>query len=132
MADHPRERARDREREPEATEGLTRRRALQVLAAGAAGAAAISAGACADGGESGVPGTEDATAFSGATSGGNPRAAGTPTDPDLVSPVVWWDLVLTEDELATLAARCATSSFRRTTTPPARRRSGRTPSSTSG
>ena len=35
-----------------------------------------------------------------------PRAAGTPTDPDLVSPFVWWDLLLTEDELATLAAIC--------------------------
>lgn len=112
MADRERDRAPTpehegvREREPEAGEGLTRRRALQVLAAGAAGAAAISAGACADGTESGVPRAEDATGFSGATSGGNPRAAGTPTDPDMVSPVVWWDLVLTEDELATLASLC--------------------------
>ena len=112
MADHERDRAPTpeheggREREPEAAEGLTRRRALQVLAAGAAGAAAISAGACADGTESGAPRAEDATAFSGATSGGNPRAAGTPTDPDMVSPIVWWDLVLTEDELATLASLC--------------------------
>ncbi|WP_419939715.1 gluconate 2-dehydrogenase subunit 3 family protein [Candidatus Palauibacter sp.] len=110
MADRERERTqqaeREREREENAPEGLTRRRALQVLAAGAAGAAAISAGACADATESGVPGAGDATGFSGATSGGNPRAAGTPTDPDMVSPVVRWDLVLTEDELATLAALC--------------------------
>ena len=104
MADN--ERNRTREREPEAVEGLTRRRALQVLAAGAAGAAALSTGACADGSDSSVPRAEDATAFSGATSGGNPRAAGTPTDPDMVSPVVWWDLVLTEDELNTLASLC--------------------------
>ncbi len=108
MPDHDRERERapGHGREPDAAEGLTRRRALQVLAAGAAGAAAISAGACADGTESGGPQAGDATAFSGATSGGNPRAAGTPADPDMVSPVVWWDLVLTEDELATLAALC--------------------------
>ena len=108
MADRDRERERtpDHGREPDAAEGLTRRRALQVLAAGAAGAAAISAGACADATESGVPGAGDATGFSGATSGGNPRAAGTPTDPDMVSPIIWWDLVLTEDELATLAALC--------------------------
>lgn len=112
MPDHERDRAPApehegvREREPEAVAGLTRRRALQVLAAGAAGAAALSTGACADGTESGVPRAGDATAFSGATSGGNPRAAGTPTDPDMVSPVVWWDLVLTEDELATLASLC--------------------------
>lgn len=109
MADHERERTPEPERERDAAEGLTRRRALQVLAAGAAGAAALSTAACADGDEPGPPGggdPTDPTAFSGATSGGNPRAAGTPTDPDMVSPVVWWDLVLTEDELATLAALC--------------------------
>ncbi|WP_425152939.1 gluconate 2-dehydrogenase subunit 3 family protein [Candidatus Palauibacter sp.] len=100
MAGHVDERDRD------ATGGLTRRRALQVLAAGAAGAAALPAAACVDGREAGTPGAEDAAALPGATSGGNPRAAGTPTDPDLVSPVVWWDLALTEDELATLAALC--------------------------
>ena len=106
MADRERDPARQPEREREVTDGLTRRRALQVLAAGAAGAAAFSTGACADELDSGVPGPEDAASFTGATSGGNPRAAGTPTDPDMVSPVVWWDLVLTEDELATVAALC--------------------------
>ncbi len=110
MADQERDRAGKAnpapEREPEVAEGLTRRRALQVLAAGAAGAATLSAGACGDGDDSGVPAGDDAASFTGATSGGNPRAAGTPTDPDMVSPVVWWDLVLTEDELATLAALC--------------------------
>ena len=93
-----------------AGDGLTRRRALKVLAAGAAGAAALPAAACGDGSEAaaeaGTPSAGDAAALPGATSGGNPRAAGTPTDPDLVSPVVWWELVLTEDELATLAALC--------------------------
>ena len=110
MTGHERDRAREREgarkREPDAAEELTRRRALQVLAAGAAGAAAISAGACADGSDAGVPGSENAASFTGAASGGNPRATGTPTDPDMVSPVVWWDLVLTEGELATLASLC--------------------------
>lgn len=31
---------------------------------------------------------------------------GTPTDPDLIRPVVWWQKVLTEDELLTTAALC--------------------------
>ena len=83
---------------------LTRRRALQVLAAGAAGAAALSQAGCET---DAAPGTgAGADAFPGATGGGNPRAAGTPTDPDLVSPAVWWELTLTEDELATLAQLC--------------------------
>ena len=96
--------------------GVTRRRALKVLAAGAAGAAALQAAACADGEGGGTGGRAgdgaagaaagDAAGLPGATSGGNPRAAGTPTDPDLVSPIVWWELQLTEDELATLAALC--------------------------
>ncbi len=112
MPDRERNRDRDRDaapaphREPDAAEGLTRRRALQVLAAGAAGAAALSTAGCADGSDSDLPDAGDAASFTGATSGGNPRAAGTPTDPDMVSPVIWWDLVLTEDELATLAALC--------------------------
>ena len=96
----------DREGGPTEPGGVTRRRALQVLAAGAAGAAAVSAGAC--GGDDPRPSAtaSPGTASRGTTSGGNPRAAGTPTDPDLVSPAVWWDLVLTEEELATLAALC--------------------------
>ncbi|WP_420448865.1 gluconate 2-dehydrogenase subunit 3 family protein [Candidatus Palauibacter sp.] len=113
MSDRERERTqqpeRERVREGDAPEGLTRRRALQVLAAGAAGAAALSTAACAEGAEPGPAGSgdpSDPTEFEGATSGGNPRAAGTATDPDMVSPVVWWDLVLTEDELATLAPLC--------------------------
>lgn len=82
--------------------GVTRRRALQVLAAGAAGAAALPAAGCT------VESAPDATT-GGAVEpppGGNPLAAGTPTDPDLVRPVVWWDLVLTDEELETLAALC--------------------------
>src|SRR5690606_21123730 len=31
---------------------------------------------------------------------------GTPTDPDLIRPVVWWQKVMTEDKLLTTAALC--------------------------
>lgn len=99
-------------RDGEPARGLTRRRALQVLAAGAAGAAALPAAGC-------VPTEEAASAvggtpMAGATPstgqepppGGNPLARGTPADPDLLSPVVPWDRVLTGDELETLAALC--------------------------
>ncbi len=37
---------------------------------------------------------------------GNPKAAGTLWDPDLISPVVPWERVLSADELETLAALC--------------------------
>ena len=36
----------------------------------------------------------------------NVRAAGTPSDPDLLSPVIPWERVLTQDELDTLALLC--------------------------
>lgn len=87
--------------------GLTRRRALQVLAAGAAGAAALPAAGCRDRAEP-ETGSAPAGAPTGGNRGGNPLAAGTPTDPDLIAPVVPWDLVLTEGELATLAVLCDT------------------------
>ena len=83
--------------------GLSRRRALQVLAAGAAGAAALPAAGCGTGEraeEAAIPGTPESPP------GGNPLAAGTPTDPDLLRPVVPWDPVLEDDELETLAALC--------------------------
>jgi hypothetical protein len=86
------------------TRKVTRRRALQVIAASAAGAAALPAAACAPGDSAGT--NEDAGPADAPSQGGNPRAAGTPTDPDLISPVVPWDLVLTDDELDTLAALC--------------------------
>lgn len=38
----------------------------------------------------------------------NPLAAGTPSDPDLVAPVVPWERSLTDDELATLVILCDT------------------------
>ncbi len=82
--------------------GFTRRRALQVLAAGAVGAAMLPTAGCAD--DDGTAGPE--TAGPGVTVGGNPRAARTLADPDLLAPVVPWDLVLTGDELDTLAVLC--------------------------
>lgn len=85
--------------------GLTRRRALQVIAASAAGAAALPAAGC-------VP-TEETTTAGGSPAagqtpprGGNSLARGTPTDPDLLAPVVPWDPVLEDEELQTLAALC--------------------------
>ncbi len=87
-----------------AARGLTRRRALQVLAAGAAGAAALPAAGCVPSDPEAGQAPDDLQP--GATSGGNPLARGTPTDPDLVSPVVPWEGVLEEPELETLASVC--------------------------
>lgn len=91
--------------------GLSRRTALKVLAAGAAGAATLPAAGCvppepvlesleetAEGATSPAPEPMPAT--------GNPLAAGTPTDPDLINPVVPWDGVLTEEELRTIGSLC--------------------------
>ena len=105
-ADHPSGEPRSDEEGPR---GLTRRRALQVLAAGAAGAAALPAAGCApgeSGSDRGRANTPGPTPPGGAPRGGNPLAAGTPTDPDLISPIVPWDLVLEDGELETLAALC--------------------------
>mgnify|MGYP001350481126 CR=1 FL=1 len=81
--------------------GVTRRRALKVLAAGAAGAAALQATGCIDESD-----TAPNTGSFGETTGRKPRAAGTSTDPNLITPIVPWDLVLTKEELETLAALC--------------------------
>ena len=80
--------------EPDA---ISRRGALKVIAAGAALGAA---GSCAP---------EDAAQSTGsaheALSGfnplppSNPMAAGTPTDPDMLAPVVPWEMVLTDEEM---------------------------------
>ena len=81
--------------------GVTRRRALKVLAAGAAGAAALQSTGCIDESD-----TAPNTGSFGETTGRKPRAAGTSTDPNLITPIVPWDLVLTKEELETLAALC--------------------------
>lgn len=94
--------------------GLSRRRALKVIAAGAAGAAALPAAGCAPTGRvkeppappgprpTPMPGEEERVRLSR----GNPLAAGTATDPDLLDPEVPWEGLLTEGELATLAVLC--------------------------
>jgi hypothetical protein len=51
-------------------------------------------------------GESAAGAAGGSPGSANRLAAGTPTDPDLISPIVPWDLVLTDNELETLAALC--------------------------
>lgn len=82
------------------SDDLNRRDALKLLAAGTA-AAAIPAEARAAARPPFDPmagvGREPVTA---------PGPRGTPTDPDLINPVVWWPKVLTEDELLTTAALC--------------------------
>ncbi|MDH3732666.1 MAG: gluconate 2-dehydrogenase subunit 3 family protein [Gemmatimonadota bacterium] len=90
--------------------GVTRRRALQVLAASAAAAAALPAAACAPGEESVGGRPEGASVTSGSEdaprAGANPLARNTPTDPDLLAPIIDWELVLTEEELEKLAVLC--------------------------
>ena len=105
----------DRGERPErAAEGtsLTRRTALKVLAAGAAGAATLPAAGCVPP-EPVMEALEEAAAEQAGgpepermQGVGNPLAAGTPSDPDLIDPVVPWDGVLTEKELRTVAALC--------------------------
>ena len=104
------------EREVHANTGvLTRRKALKVIAAGAAGAATLPAAACVppepiieslneSAAELGEP--TDSTLPTPEAEAGDRLAAGTPSDPDLLNPVVPWDGVLTEDELGTIAALC--------------------------
>lgn len=75
---------------------MDRRQALKVMAIAAAAGPALAA--CAPGEESSEP-TTPAPA-------NNPKAAGTPSDPDLVAPTVPWERSLTGDELESLAALC--------------------------
>ena len=74
---------------------ISRRDALRAIAAGAALPIVAGSAGCAS------PATpEPSTPVSG------PR--GTPTDPDLLNPVVTWPMQLTQSELMTLAALCDT------------------------
>lgn len=81
---------------------ISRRRVLKVLAAGAALGTAPS---CA-------PGAENETSAHEALSGfepippSNPLAAGTPTDPDLLNPTVWWEFLMDENEMRFVTALC--------------------------
>lgn len=84
------------------TDDMNRRDALKLLAVGTAAAAAVPA----------TPAPAVARALpvlDAPTAQPQPRAAGprgTPADPDLLRPRIWWEKVLTEDELATLAVLC--------------------------
>jgi hypothetical protein len=80
---------------PEGLLPMDRRQALKVMAIAAAGPTLA---ACAPG--------EEPTDATVPAPGGNPRAAGTAWDPDLVAPVVPWERTLTPDELAGLAVLC--------------------------
>lgn len=111
-----REERRDRPETEERPQGVSRRAALKVLAAGAAGAAALPALGCDDGasgdpsvsaGGSGTGAGTTPQAAAGGTGGpSNPLAAGTPTDPDMLNPIVTWELVLTDDEMEIVGALC--------------------------
>lgn len=76
---------------------MNRRTAIKVIAAAAA-SPAVFAGCEAPQGTTAVGAAPSSTS--------NPLAAGTLSDPDLVSPIVPWELTLSEDELQTLAALC--------------------------
>lgn len=80
---------------PGSDRGVSRRQVLRTLAAGAALPIVGGASGCAD-----SPAPADPAPASG------PR--GTPSDPDLISPRIWWTRQLTGAELATLAALCDT------------------------
>jgi len=84
------------------TDDMNRRDALKLLAVGTAAAVAIPA-APKQAAARTLPMLEAPTTTGHAQAKG-PR--GTPTDPDLVRPKVWWDKVLTPDELATIAVLC--------------------------
>ena len=93
-------------RDPAAGEGesatITRRGALKVIAGTAAlgAAASCTVEEAARGGESAH---ETLSGFEPVPPA-NPRAAGTLTDPDMLSPVVPWEMVLTDEELRQVAA----------------------------
>jgi Gluconate 2-dehydrogenase subunit 3 len=76
---------------------MDRRTAVKLITAAAAAPAVL--GAC---------GRDDSGPAASVSRTGNPLAAGTPSDPDLLEPVVPWDLTLDEEELATLASLCDT------------------------
>ncbi len=89
-------------------QGPDRRTVLKWMALAAA-APAVTGSCTPDASQGDAPTSGAGTPSSAAgrpTSPGNPRAAGTPWDPDLVSPVRPWDLVLGDEERATLAVLC--------------------------
>lgn len=89
-------------------ETITRRGALKVIAAGAALGATMPACAPGDGGSGASGAGTDAahTELSGFNPlpPSNPLAAGTPTDPDMLAPIVPWEMVLTDEEMRYVSA----------------------------
>ena len=78
---------------------IDRRTALKVMAAAAATPTLLP-------GEAGASEETVAQRVPMQQVAGNPLAAGTAWDPDLISPAVTWERVLSADELETLAALC--------------------------
>lgn len=74
---------------------MDRRHALKVMAIAAATPGLLSC----------EPGEEETVAVAPSPAS-NPKAAGTPWDPDLIAPTVPWARTLTPDELRTLASLC--------------------------
>ena len=81
---------------------MSRRGALRVMAAGAALGAAASCGP-EDAAQSAESAHESLSGFNPLPPS-NPMAAGTPTDPDMLAPVVPWDMVLTDEEMRLVSA----------------------------
>lgn len=95
--------------------GMSRREALRLMALAASAPAAFAAcepldppdgGAAGTGLEDGAPGTTGGQAPTPSATATNPRARGDAWDPDLVSPQLRWEKVLTADERTALAALC--------------------------
>ena len=94
------ERQRDPGHQPHEPTTITRRGALKVIAATAAlGGAAAS---CAP--EEAADSAHEALSGFSPLPPSNPRAMGTLSDPDMLAPVVPWEMVLTDDEMRLVAA----------------------------
>lgn len=95
----------DASAEVSSSDGMSRRRALKVLAAATALGTAPS---CDPGANAEGPGANGHSEVSGFAPlpPNNPLAAGTRTDPDLVNPQVPWETVLTENEKRLVSALC--------------------------
>ena len=88
-------------REAKAKGTMTRRGALKVIATTAAAGAVAS---CAPEDARSTGSAHETLSGFEPVSPTNPRAAGTLTDPDMLSPVVPWDMVLTDEEMRQVAA----------------------------
>ena len=89
--------------DPQAGGAITRRGALKVIAATAA-AGAAAASCTVDEATSPAESAHEALSGFKPVPPSNPRAAGTPTDPDMLAPVVPWEMVLTDEEMRYVAA----------------------------